>query len=101
MLPSKVDNSNVGKFRPGKVGQPPCSKHRHAKVTQNVTPAYTWDLKATDDGGYIKAFTGYSINASTSLDIEGQYNVDVRDALLQDVIRGEKWRLLLLWENYF
>ena len=66
-----------------------------------VTPAYTWDLKATDDGGYIKAFTGYNINTSTSLGIDAQYNVDVRDGLLQDVIRGEKWRLRIHWENYF
>ncbi len=47
-----------------------------------VTPSYTRDLKSTNDGGYIKAFTGYSINTSTSLGIEGQYNIDVRDGLL-------------------
>lgn len=66
-----------------------------------ITPAYTWDLKATDDGGYIKAFTGYNINTSSSMGIEGQYNVDVRDGLLQDVIRGEKWRLQIHSEFYF
>lgn len=66
-----------------------------------VTPAYTWDLKSTDDGGFIKAFTGYNISSSNSLGIEGQYNIDVRDGLLQEVIRGEKWRLRVQWENYF
>jgi hypothetical protein len=66
-----------------------------------VTPAYTWDIKSTEDAAYIKAFTGYNINSSTSLGIEGQYNVDVRDGLLQEVIRGEKWRLRIQWENYF
>lgn len=66
-----------------------------------VTPAYTWDVESTEDAAYIKAFTGYNINSSTSLGIEGQYNVDVRDSLLQEVIRGEKWRLRIHWENYF
>jgi hypothetical protein len=33
--------------------------------------------------------------------IEGQYNIDVRDGLLQEIIRGEKWRLRIHWENYF
>jgi hypothetical protein len=66
-----------------------------------VTPAYTWDIKSTDDAAYIKAFTGYNLSSSTSLGIEGQYNIDVRDGLLQEVIRGEKWRLRIHWENYF
>ncbi len=66
-----------------------------------VTPAYTWDLRSTEDAAYIKAFTGYNISTSTSLGIEGQYNIDVRDGLLQEVIRGEKWRLRIHWENYF
>jgi hypothetical protein len=66
-----------------------------------VTPAYTWNLESADQGGYVKAFTGYNINSSTSLGLEVQYNVSVRDGLLQEVIRGEKWRTRVHWEFYF
>ena len=66
-----------------------------------VTPAYTWDLRNTDDAATIKAFTGYNLSPDASLGIEAQYNVEVRNEVLQEVIQGEKWRLRLQWEQYF
>ena len=66
-----------------------------------VTPSYTWGLKNTDDGGFIRAFGGYNIGMDMSLGLEAQYNFDVRNGLLQEVIRGEKYSLRLQWESYF
>ena len=66
-----------------------------------VTPAYTWGVENTDDGAFLKAFGGYNISADTSLGLEVQYNFEVREGLLQDAIRGEKFHLRLHWEIYF
>jgi len=66
-----------------------------------VTPAYTWGIENADNGGFIKAFGGYNISADMSLGLELQYNFDVRNGLLQEVIRGEKYSVRLHWENYF
>lgn len=66
-----------------------------------ITPAYTWDVENTDDSAFLKVFGGYNISADQSLGLEAQYNFDVRDGLLQDAIRGEKYHLRLHWEIYF
>jgi hypothetical protein len=66
-----------------------------------VTPAYTWGLRNTDDGGFIKVFTGINLNTSMSLGLEVQWNYDVRNGVLQDVMRGEKYRARIQWEIYY
>jgi hypothetical protein len=66
-----------------------------------ITPAYTAGLRNTDDGGYLKVFTGINLTPSMALGIEGQVNFEVREGLLQEVIRGEKYRIRIHWENYF
>lgn len=66
-----------------------------------ITPAYIWDVDGTEDGGFIKAYGGYNLTPSIGLGLEGQYNFDVRNAQLQEVIRGEVWKLRLQMEFYF
>jgi len=66
-----------------------------------VTPAYTWGVKNADDGGFIKAFSGFHINSQMSLGLELQWNFEVRQGRLQEVPAGEKYKARLHWEVYF
>ena len=66
-----------------------------------LTPSYTWGIENTDDGGYIKIFTGMNINSSHSLGFDAQWNFDVRNGLLQEDVRGEQYKIRLQWEMYF
>ena len=66
-----------------------------------LTPSYTWNVKNTEDAGFVKVFTGFHLNHDMSLGFELQYNFDVRCGLLQEVISGEKYSARVHWEIYF
>ena len=66
-----------------------------------ITPSYTWGIDNTDDGGFLKVFTGLNLSEKHSLGMDVKWNYEVRDGLLQEVIRGEKYQVRLQWEIYF
>ena len=66
-----------------------------------VTPSFTHGVKNTDDGAFVKAFTGFHINQQMSLGVELQWNFEVRQGRLQEVPAGEKYKARLHWEIYF
>ena len=66
-----------------------------------LTPAYTWGVKNSDDGGFLKAFTGFHLNSKMSAGLELQWNFEVRQGRLQEVPAGEKYKVRLHWEIYF
>ena len=61
----------------------------------------TWGESNAEDATSVRVFTGVSLTPDMSLGLEGQYNFDVRQGRLQEVVAGEKYYLRLHWELYF